>query len=58
MTKSGQAKSYKAYAERDAGNGPRDAFKKTVKIEVRARGVGGFAIAHLGDSKAHSSCKD
>ena len=58
MTKSAQTKSYKAYAQRDAGNGSRDALKMTVKIEVIARGVGGFAIAHLGDSKAHSSCKD
>ena len=44
--------------QRDARNVLRDAFEMTVKIEVRARGVGGFAIAHLGDSKVHSSCKD
>jgi hypothetical protein len=41
--------------QRDARNVLRDALEMTVKIRVRMRGVVGFAIAHLADSKAHSS---
>jgi hypothetical protein len=43
--------------ERDACNDLRDASKRTGKIGVREGGVGGLAIAHLGNNDAHSSYK-
>jgi hypothetical protein len=54
MTKSGQARSYRAYAQRDASAGSGDACN-TNKDYVFEEAVGGFAITYLGDNEAHSS---
>jgi hypothetical protein len=54
MTESGQARSYRAYAQRDARAGSGDACN-TNKDYVFEEAVGGFAITYLGDNEAHSS---